>query len=232
MNTRTKVQIIRYFGLIVLFGGLVTLGGIVPLVPNKGIQGILAVFSLLAIIIGYVWYRKVTDVARRKGYLSKNPSRMREYAVLLLIVASSTVFSLTPVLHMQYGDEAGCTTDCLTYKNRVVTIEYFMVALTIIAGMLAFGPIMFGRTIIGPIFQELQYMAGAMFIVLLLFVLFLVPIHVIFQPCTVTTSNGGNYNQQGQEGCYIDMCALAQSGPPMTRWVLDKIMPPDFSCST
>lgn len=230
MDTRTKINIVRYFGLLVLFGGLGTLGVVVPVIPNKGLQSIVAIFSLITIVIGYVWYRKVTDVARRKGYLRKTPSRAREYAILLLIVASSIVFSLTPTTYMQYGDYTStCSADCPTYRDRVVSIEYFIVSLVIISGLLAFGPIIFGRTILGPIFQELQYMAGAMFIILLVFVLFLVPIDVIFEDCTVTTTSNGQ--EQEVPGCSINMCNLEQSGPPLTRWVLDKILPPNYSCS-
>jgi hypothetical protein len=225
MGTSTTIQIIRYFGLVVLFGGLITLGVVVPTLPNSTLQAIVAVFSLITVAIGYLWYKKVTDVARGKGLLGKKRySRAREYAILLFLVVSSIMFSAMPVSYLQ-GTE-GCSTDCLTYKRRVETIEYFMLSITVIAGLLAFGPIMFGRTILGPVFQELQYMAGAMFLVLLFFMLFLFPLHVMFADCQIQDQWG--YVQQG---CYIDMCALQTNGPPLTRFILDMITPPGYGCN-
>lgn len=220
MGSATTIQIIRYFGLVVLFGGLITLGVVVPSLPSTGLQAIIGVFSILTIVIGYLWYRKVTEVAMRKGYLKKEKSRAREYAILLMLVASSIMFSMAPVVHLQEG-EPGCSTECLTYKERVVTIEYFMLSLTLISGLLAFGPIMFGRTILGPVFQELQYMAGAMFLVLLFFMLFLFPLHVMFVDCV---------DMDGNNGCTIDMCQLMNNGPPLTRFLLDMIIPPNYGC--
>jgi len=218
------IQIVRYFGLVVLFAGLITLGVVVPSLEPAALQAIVGAFSLVVMFIGYIWYKKVTEVAMKKGLLKKEKDRNKEYAILLLIVASSVMFSLAPtsLVHLQfYGSNSGCSADCLTYKQRVQVIEYFTLSLTLISGLLAFGPIMLGRTVLQPIMQELQYMAGAMFLILLFFLLFLFPLDVMFVSC---------YDMSGNQGCYIDMCQLVRSGPPLTRFLVSMILPPNYTC--
>lgn len=224
------IQVIRYFGLVILLAGLLTLSVVVPSFPNPSIQAILAVISIIIIIIGYVWYKKVTDLAKKRGLIRKEKKRNREYAILLLLVVTSLAFSFVPTVHMQTSNNNGCSTTCYTYEQRVITIQYFMLSITLLAGILAFGPLLFGRTILGPIFQELQYMTGAMFMLLLFFLLFLFPISAMFVPCTITTTKSGGYfggtTQVQTHGCYININNLRTSGPPLLRLILNWILPP------
>jgi len=211
------VHLVRYFGLVVALGGLLTLAVVVPGLPSLALQAIVGVVSVTAIAVGYVWYRSVTESAIRRGLLRKERRVAEEYVAALLLVAITALYALTPILSMQSTTQ--CDTEyCPKFRERVVAIEYLILGLTLISGLLAFGPIIFGRTIIGPVLQEVQYLAGVMFIFMLFFLLLLFPIDVIFETC----ANG--------QGCYINMCKLASNGPPLLRLVVGWLLPPGSGC--
>jgi len=218
------IHLARYFGLVVALGGLLTLAAVVPGLPSFAMQAVVGAFAVLAIIVGYLWYRAVTEAALKRGYLGRRAGAAREYAIVLLLAALTTLYTFAPLMLQTQTTPSGCTRECVTYKDRVLTIEYFILALTLVSGLLAFGPIIFGRTILGPVLQEVQYMAGAMFLIMLFFTLLLFPLHVIFVDCLTS-----QYVTQ-PDGCYIDMCQLVRGGPILLRFLFSLILPPGYQC--
>lgn len=222
------IHLVRYFGLAVALGGLLTLAAVVPGLPSFALQAVAGAFAILAIIVGYMWYRAVTEAALKRGYLRRRSTLAGEYAIAFLLVAVTALYALTPLTLQTQTQQGACDASCRAYKNRVTTIEYFILALTLVAGLLAFGPIIFGRTILGPVLQEVQYMAGAMFLIMLFFTLLLFPLHVVFVDCWTRPYATGS----PPDGCYIDMCKLASSGPPLLRFLFSLILPPDYVCQS
>jgi len=195
---------------------------VVPGLPSLALQAVIGFVGVAAIVVGYAWYRAVTESAMRRGLLRRGRRAAEEYVAALLLVAFTALYALAPVLSMEA--KTRCDKDyCPTFRQRVVWIEYLLLGLTLISGLLAFGPIIFGRTIIGPVLQEVQYLAGVMFIFMLFFLLLLFPIDVIFETCTT---------DDNERGCQINMCNIANSGPPLLRLVVSFLLPPSQSGQT
>ncbi len=218
------VTVLRLFGVVIALGGLGTLVFIVPTLPDTVLQLLIGFIALLVTVFGVVWYFRVTASARRHGVI-RSVKLASLLAPILAVPVLTLLYAYIPIPILQ--SDVGCSTDCIEFKNRVVTIEYFIVSITLIAGLMAFGPILFGRTIIGPIFQDLQYLSGGMLLLLIVLLLFIFPLHVMYVDCTSYDPNLGTYVL---EGCTIDMCELVNRGPPLTRFVISMILPPNTVC--
>jgi len=174
------------------------------------------VFGGLLVFGGAYWILRVRSAERKvkaREVLKRQRSTM--YTVALAALALVTVALATSVVALAQTTDV--TQYCLTMYRRVVFIQYFIIGLLLIAGLLSFAPIIFSRTILGPILQELQYIAGAMFIILVFLALLLFPLDPMF----VTEQNGTELT------CEINIMQLKQDGPPLLRLILRFFSPPE-----
>ena len=174
------------------------------------------VFGGLLVFGGAYWILRVRS-AERKVKAREVLKRQRSTMYTVALAALVTVALATSVVALAQTTTADATQYCLTMYRRVVFIQYFIIGLLLIAGLLSFAPIIFGRTILGPILQELQYIAGAMFIILVFLALLLFPLDPMF----VTEQRGTELT------CKISFIKLQQEGPPLLRLILRFFSPPE-----
>jgi len=173
------------------------------------------VFGGLLVFGGAYWILRVRS-AERKVKAREVLKRQRSTMYTVALAALVTVALATSVVALAQTTEV--TQYCLTMYRRVMFMQYFIVGLLLIAGLLSFAPIIFGRTILGPILQELQYIAGAMFIILVFVALLLFPLDPMFV-----------FEQSGTRGeltCKINIMNLRDNGPPLLRLILRFFSPP------
>jgi len=206
--------VLKVFSVLMVVGGLLTLGLAVPALTPTALQVAVAVASIIVVVVGYVFYRKVVELEERVG----GSSRRRYRGLLLFLAAIVFLTSLASVVSAQVGYECDMYM-CPEYRTRLIIIENFVLFLTLMSMLIAFGPIIFAKTIIGVVFQELQSVAGTAFMALIVLTLFLYPAHVMYVPCG---ENGA--------GCYVDTCQLFRAGPPLARFFLSFINPPGYGC--
>jgi len=163
----------------------------------------------LLVLFGLVWIVKVRSAIRKAKVRSKMKRRSTlAYAILYLMLIS--------IGFMNVGYLQSYSRDCYVMYQRVVYVEYFLIGLLIISGFLAFAPVILGRTILGPILQELQYIAGAMLILLIFALLVVFPLDPMFVLD----------NPQNPTACYVDVRRLQAQGPPLLQILLRLFTPP------
>lgn len=173
------------------------------------------ILGFLLIIMGAYWVYKLRKLERKYG-IRRGGGRTsyKTYMVTLLLATLIGVFSVGGV----YASGPEYSPTCLTIYQRVEYLEYTLLGLLLVSGFLAFAPIIFGRTILGPIFQELQYLAGAMLILLIFALLVIYPLDPMF------VFDGDTPNSS--TGCYVDISNLEDQGPPVLQLILRIFSPP------
>ena len=116
------IHLVRYFGLVVALGGLLTLAVVVPGLPSLALQAIIGAVGVAAIVVGYVWYRSVTESAIRRGLLRKERRAAEEYVAALLLVALTALYALTPILSMETKTQCD-DKYCPVLRQRGIWIE-------------------------------------------------------------------------------------------------------------
>ena len=174
MDKITLLRMMELGGIPLIVVGLMLL---VVYTPLEFIGPIYAVFGIIMIGLGMFWIVKVRNMIRKekgKVVIASKKKSKAIYVIVTLLLISVGLFTGN-VAHLQtYSRE------CYDMYRRVIYVEYFAIGLLVISGFLAFAPIILGRTILGPILQELQYITGAMMILLIfsLLVIFLSLIHI------------------------------------------------------
>lgn len=124
------------------------------------------------------------------------------------------VFTLTvSFLNAAYAQSIAVR-ECIDMYRRIVYVEYVMIGFLIIAGFLAFAPVILGRTILGPILADLQYMAGAMLVLLIFALLLVFPLDAMF------------YVTPNLDQCEVRLDYLRDRGPFLLQIILKLLMPP------
>lgn len=162
---------------------------------------ILALFSVLFTLR----INKVLKKVAKKSALGKT----KALAIALLILTATSM--LLNVASAQAG-----ITECIEMWKRIRYVQFIMLGFLIIAGFLAFAPVILGRTILGPILADLQYMAGAMLILLIFALLLVFPLDVMFY-----IDNPAQPND-----CKIDFRRLQSDGPLLLQIILRLLVPP------
>jgi len=170
------------------------------------------VFGGLLVFGGAYWILRVRS-AERKVKAREVLKRQRSTMYTAALAALVTVALTTSVVALAQTTMTEVVQYCLTMYRRVMFMQYFIIGLLLIAGLLSFAPIIFGRTILGPILQELQYIAGAMFIILVFVALLLFPLDPMFTGI-----------EQGT--CKINFENLKNNGPPLLKLILNFFSPP------
>ena len=210
MEKLTLLKLMELGGIPLIVVGLLLL---VVYTPLEFIGPIYAVIGILMITLGVFWIVKVRSAIRRekaKAKLAAKKTSKTMYIVLALLIAASGLL-ISNVVHLQTFSP-----ECYVMYRRVVYVEYFAMGLLIISGFLAFAPIILGRTILGPILQELQYIAGAMMILLIFALLVIFPLDPMFVMD----------NPQNPTMCYVDVNRLQAQGPPLMQILLKLFTPP------
>lgn len=216
---RLYVTAFQITAVLLIVGGIALLGIVGPAIPaptSYVAEGV----GILITLIGVLMYRKIDDVRYR---LYGRRGDARRYAALVLALIMFNAFA--PPVMMQYGyGNSDCSTECWTIRTRVISVEYFIIMITAVTFLIALAPIVFHRTVLGQIFQEISGLAASALILLIGSLLLIFPIHVIFVPC----GGGGGYGGYGggANACYIDVCQLLTNGPPLMRIFLKWILPP------
>ena len=166
------------------------------------------VMGVLLLIVGGVWTWKVNNLMKRKK--KTRYSTYRNYVIPILLTLMMGLALANTVFAQSFSK------DCYVMYRRVQYVEYTLIGLLIISGFLAFGPIILGRTILGPILQELQYIAGAMLILLIFALLVVFPLDPMFVLD----------NPKSPTACYINIQNLASQGPPFLQIILRLFTPP------
>ena len=171
------------------------------------------VFGGILVFGGAYWILRVRS-AERKVKAREVLKRQRTTMYTVALATFVTVALTTSVVALaQTTTLTEVVQYCLTMYRRVMFMQYFIIGLLLIAGLLSFAPIIFGRTILGPILQELQYIAGAMFIILVFIALLLFPLDPMFTGI-----------EQGT--CKINIMNLKDHGPPLLKLILRFFSPP------
>jgi len=221
MNQTTAIRMLKLAGVALIVAGLL-------LIVNFGnmdyIGPIFIVVGTITIIFGLLWIWKVDKAARRRLIASKARAATRSVkrALVVFLLLSSALSPMLSVAHLQtINPECDPTGMCMLTRARVLWVEYAIIGLLIVAGFLAFGPIILGRTILGAILAELQYIAGAMLLLIMFLFLLVVPIDVMFEV----------FDYGGQPCCRVNMDNLRTRGPPILQAILrliyPSIMPPE-----
>lgn len=208
------------------------------------IKGVMVIVGIILLGVGGAFYGKARDHAPRG-------SRKRRVVtvVLALIVASTILSIITPVFTQSQSEQYCDTVSCPKWRQSILGLEGFIVFLTGLTAIVGVG------AFILPIFRELIGGLANMFLpalgALIIITLFIVPLHVVFVPCTTTgsTTGGGNnnggswgaplavYPHKAQppvllqnenntvEGCYVDTRVLETSGPPLLQKIYSLIQP-------
>jgi len=226
MKRKLNVLSLLYAAAVLMIsGGLLTLAVIVPYIPPPA-NYVVGLVSLLVIIIGVLFYRRIDEVRYRfQG------RRFRKGFAAIAILAVLLVNYFAPALATQYGVGANeCSTECWQIRQRVVTAEYSVVGMLVVAFFLALGPVLFARTVLGPIVGDIAQLAGSALIVLIFALLVVYPLHVMFVPCYVGSTSGWGYTNTQPNGCYVDVCQLVNNGPILLRVLLQWLLPPSTGC--
>jgi len=202
----TALKLIMMGGVALLIAGIL----IIAVFGTLEFVGPIYIFvGAVAMLFGALWVWKVDKVIKRRMAVARSRSAKRLMGLVLL-----TFFIIAPMFNVSHLQTCDTTGMCRAMRDRVLWVEYAVIGLLIISGFLAFGPIIFGRTILGPILAELQYIAGAMLVLLIFLFLLVVPIDVMFV-----------YDPQ-QNCCYVRMDNLRTQGPILLRAILTLLSPP------
>lgn len=204
MNQATMLKGMLVGGIIGILIGLmfIGLGATLP-APVSTVYFIFGGFVTLFSIAFTLRVNKAIKKVSKKSALSK----AKALAIALVIVAV-TAFTLSVA--------QASIRECVDAWRRVMYVQYVMLGFLIVAGFLAFAPVILGRTILGPILGELQYMAGAMLLILIFAVLLVFPLDALFyvnDPLNPTE-------------CFISLENLRYRGPYVLRIILNLLMPP------
>jgi len=205
MDQITALKILAVPGIAILIVGILLVAGYGTL---EYVGSIYIIVGIVAIFFGVIWLWKVNKALKRVKARAKS---MRRFMVLVTLALLVTTLMPLKISYLQ-RECPSADQICRTMATRVMYIEYVIVGLLIIAGFLAFAPIILGRTILGPILAEFQYIAGAMLVLLIFIMLLTVPIHVMFD-----FSSGC---------CDINVRKLESDGPILLQILLKLITPP------
>lgn len=209
-----------------LFGGIlgivmgivfIGLGSSMP-APVSSVYTVFGMILLLFSILFTLRVNKALKKVSKRARKPVTPGRLRTLAVaaLLLLVATipMNIVSAQTGYRGELEDETAILM-CLEMRRRIIYVQYAMLGFLIIAGLLAFVPVILGRTIVGPILADLQYLAGAMFLLLIFALLLIFPLDAMFVVGTNT--------------CTIKVDNLKNNGPPLLRIILTLISPPTYT---
>lgn len=194
-------------GLLIMLAGVILIAGYGTL---ETIGPMYVGLGLILLVLGGLWTYKVNKVIKR---YSKNPQKYKKfskYAIAIFLILSYTMFSMGAV----FAEIPTPSPECAVIYRRVQWVEYTMLGMLIFAGFLSFGPIILGRTILGPILQELQYIAGGMLILLIFALLMIFPLDPMFV-----------FQSNDQNACYISVNRLKNNGPPLLQVILKLFIP-------
>lgn len=212
------INMVRASGVAVIVMGLVLIAGMVTF---EIFGSLFAVVGVIAILIGLLLIRGANKAMRR--YRKRSLGVAKDFAVVLL--ATILLFG-TPIYAQFQVDPVQL---CKDAYFKTLYVEYLVMALLAVSGFLALAPVILGRTILGPILGEFQYIAGAMLILLIFVALLMIPIHVAFSYTPPSGGGGGGWGG-GQETCEIKICNLAHNGPPLLRMLFSLLGPVNFGC--
>ena len=210
----------KWLSVMELGGWFLVVVGIVMIIGFNSLPGVGKLFDIagiVAILFGLVWVKKVRKVKRRYHIRATSKSRTLAYVFIPILMYLSFFASMSFV--QAYGTNNRYSTVCYEIWNRVKYLEYFSIGMLIITLFLTLGPLVLGRTVLGPIMQEFQGFSGIMILVLLFIFSFLYPLDPMF----VFPKTGS------QNMCYIDIDNLKDSGPPAMRLLLKMISIPTGS---
>ena len=196
-------------------GGLIMmLAGLIMIIGYGTLETVGPIYTILGLIVmglGGFWTYKVNQAIKK---YSKNPKKYKKFSkysiALFLILSFGLTLSGTVLAEIPTPSP-----ECLMIYRRVQWVEYTMLGMLIFAGFLSFGPIILGRTILGPILQELQYIAGAMLVLLIFALLVVFPLDPMFVLD----------NPRDPTGCYISIKRLKDHGPPLLQIILKLFIP-------
>lgn len=212
MDEKTAIRLMQAGGAFFIIAGILLIGFYSTIEYIGPLYGGL---GALLILFGLIWIVKVRNAARKRKIMKKMKSKPRSspramYALIYLLLLTSG-FMMQAVGYLQTYSR-----QCYVMYQRVVYVEYFLLGLLIISGFLAFAPVILGRTILGPILQELQYIAGAMLILLIFALLVVFPLDPMFVMD----------NPKNPTACYVDLRRLEAQGPPFLQILLRLFSPP------
>lgn len=209
------LKMFKYAGLAAAVAGImmfVGLGNISVGEENMSlINNVYRATGAIVTLFGIVWYWKVGKRVDRE--IGRLRSRRVEAFILLFIVGAALLAPMACA-----SGRSACTEECLVARSRVLYMEYFSIMLTMIAGFLAIAPLILGRTVLGPLLQELQGIAGSMLILMIALLLLIYPLDVMFVP----------NDYENPTCCEISFEALKSEGPPLLRIILSILTPPEY----
>lgn len=167
------------------------------------------IFGAVVTLFSIAFTLRVNKVIKRTLKKSAPSGRTKGLAVALLILTVVT-FTLN-VASAQVGIR-----ECVEMWVRIRYVQFVMLGFLVIAGFLAFAPVILGRTILGPVLADLQYMAGAMLVLLIFALLLVFPLDVMF-----FIDNPANPTQ-----CDVRLDYLRDRGPFLLQIILRLLMPP------
>lgn len=167
------------------------------------------IFGAILALFSTAFTLRVNKALKKVTKKPAVPSRVKGLAIAVLVLAIMTM--LVNVVSAQAG-----VYECIEMWRRIRYVQYVMLGFLVIAGFLAFAPVILGRTILGPILADLQYMAGAMLVLLIFALLLVFPLDVMFfidNPLSPTQ-------------CDVRLDYLRDRGPFLLQIILRLLMPP------
>lgn len=210
MNQATVLKGMLVGGIIgILIGVLfIGLGATLP----APVSTIYFVFGLIIAVVSSLFTMRVNKALKKIEKKTFHSDRVKGLAIAILVLAvSATIVNVA-------GAQAGIR-ECIEMWQRIRYVQFVMLGFLVIAGFLAFAPVILGRTILGPILADLQYMAGAMLMLLIFALLLVFPLDAMF-----FIDNPMNPTQ-----CDVRLDYLRDRGPFLLQIILRLLMPPQPS---
>lgn len=201
--------------------------------------------GVLLILLGLVWIYRVRSASRKlrrpaasRAGRARGAARAAAASILSLALLPAAVLGLglaagasplVAVARAQYYYYSYTTTTftptsyCYTAYLYTTYLQYIILGFLIVATLLAFIPVILGRTPLGPVFGEFAGLSGILIVLLVFAMLFLFPINVMF-----TTANATSYSYYyvppTPNNCVIDIYNLEHFGPPLLAAFLKLIL--------
>ena len=196
---------------------------------------IYVVLGILLIIFGLIWLRNARRTAKRIAYRQSRKRTVKAVAAALLALALLPVevtglASLGGVMVARAQGTTNLTASyCYTAYVYTTYAQYIILGFMVVLAVLAFIPLVLGRTPLGALFAD--FSSGLTFTVLVFLIfamLFLFPINALFV---------GSYGGPTPSSCYISLSNLETNGPPLLRALLSILTnlvppPPNVSATT
>ena len=176
------------------------------------------ILGLVLVALGLAWIYKVRRAELKYTHRPGRGRTVRAVAAALLALAllPAEITGLGGVMVARAQTTTPGSSYCYTAYLYTTYMQYVVLGFLAVMVILAFIPVILGRTPLGPVFSELMGFSGVTIVLLIFVLLFIFPLNVMF-------TQAGSTSPPTPYSCTVNLQNLENNGPPLLKALLSII---------